>query len=91
MASGHACLNLSNRVDWHGFPAYAEAIAGCLDAVVVEAADSADLRIRNLEVAGVHVRLVYDDFPSSVSLESTSTEGDAFLGELFGRFSGTST
>jgi hypothetical protein len=79
MASGHLCLNLSEQVEWEAFPAYAEQLLRVLRGRKVESLSSVDIRIWDLLLHGTRVRLVFDDFPVMVSLESSDDEGDAVL------------
>lgn len=79
MRSGRSCLNLNSRVDWEEFPDYAEKLACVLGAKIQKKTDSFDVRIWELLIQSELVRLVFDDFPVMVSLESTSAMGDSIL------------
>ncbi|RCV88968.1 DUF3630 family protein [Billgrantia montanilacus] len=88
MKSGRSCLNLNSRVDWEGFPAYAESLARALGAKIQKKTDSFDIRIWELLIEGELIRLVFDDFPVMVSLESTSEAGDSILASVKSRLEG---
>lgn len=83
MASGHLCLNLSERVSWEGFPAYAEALLALIAGTRVSTADSVEMRIWTVSIGHQTVRLVQEDYPMMVSLESESAEADDLLRELY--------
>lgn len=80
MASGHLCLNLSARVSWEGFDAYAEEllkeVGGVKSRVVAE---SVEMKIWAVSIRGQPLLLVYSDYPAMVSLESAEDGGDAVL------------
>ena len=89
MASGHRCLNLSERVSWEEFPAYAHELLTFLQGSTVSVADGPDMRLWQMLVEGTALRLVYDDYPQMVSLESDSDASDRLLQRLMTRLSGT--
>ena len=82
MASGHLCLNLSERVDWVAFPDYARRLLAFFGGTRLDAAESVEMRIWDVVIAGTTLRFVYDDFPQMVSLESPSHQGDSVLRKL---------
>jgi len=79
MKSGRSCLNLNSRIAWEQFPEYAENLAHVLGAKIQKKTDSFDVRIWEFLIQGELARLVFDDFPVMVSLESTSETGDSVL------------
>lgn len=79
MSSGHSCLNLSSKVSWEGFSEYAEKILEKLGGVIYKKSDSPDVRVWDVLIQGELLRLVFDDFPTMVSLESKSESGDKVL------------
>lgn len=85
MKSGRSCLNLSSRIDWEKFTEYAENLIRVLGAKIQKKTDSFDIRIWELSIQGELIRLVFDDFPVMVSLESTSEAGDSILVDIKSR------
>jgi hypothetical protein len=83
MASGHVCLNLSERVGWDAFPAYARIVVRRLGATSRIVAESVEIRIWELSFAGEKVSLVWNDYPFMVSLESDSDSADIALNRLY--------
>lgn len=79
MNSGRPCLNLNSRIDWEKFPEFAEKLIHFLGAKVQKKTDSFDVRIWELLIQGEIIRLVFDDFPVMVSLESTNEASDEIL------------
>jgi hypothetical protein len=88
MASGHCCLNLSEQVGWSDFPEYAETLLSTIGGRQVSVADAPDIRLWEVEVAGERLRLVYDDYPQTVSLESDSDSADSQLRRLLTELNG---
>jgi hypothetical protein len=82
MASGQLCLNLTESVEWGQFQPYAEKLAAILGAGVSDEAKSVEMRIWHLQFPSCQIRLVYDDFPQMVSLESDCLSGDDILKNL---------
>ena len=85
MSSGHVCLNLSERVTWQQFPAYAESVLRVTGGKRTRVAESVELRIWDVSFLGATVSLVWSDYPEMVSLESSSTDGDLLLSQIFTR------
>ncbi len=79
MASGHLCLNLSERTSWEEFPAFADALLERIGGVTRAATDTVDLRLWEVLVDGSVMRLVFDDFPAMASLEANDSKGDEVL------------
>lgn len=86
MASGHVCLNLSEKVGWDAFPVFAEQILSQCNGVVLEKTDSVDVRIWRVRIGDSELRLVYDDYPLMVSIESSDSSGDRTLKDLCTKF-----
>mgnify|MGYP000754842276 CR=1 FL=1 len=82
MASGHVCLNLSTKVGWEDFPAFAEDILEECKGTVIEKADAVDIRMWRVKIEESEVRLVFDDYPAMVSMESSDDAGDLTLKHL---------
>ena len=81
MHSGHKSLNLTGQVSWADFPAYAMKLGRVLGSSEVPhaVADSAVTRLWELWISEVALLLVWDDYPSMVSLESRDDRGDAVI------------
>jgi len=79
MASGHLSLELSDKVSFDNFPAYAELFLSTVDGSLKERNDSVVMCIWEVVVNERKYRLVYDDYPCGVSLESNSDESDKEL------------
>jgi len=79
MASGHLCLNLSERVDWEAFPAFADAMISTIGGKVTEQDDAPDMRLWKVRVGDATASLVFDDYPMMVSLEASDAAGDSLV------------
>ena len=79
MASGHLCLSLSEHVSWEAFPNFANLLLSGLGGRVKERLDGPEIRLWQVEFGSSAVRLVFDDYPLMVSLESSDTQGDSLL------------
>ena len=79
MASGHLALNITERVGWEEFPEYAHHLLEVLDGRAMDVADSVDMRLWSVIVDDHSLRLVYEDYPAMVSLESCDAGGDVAL------------
>lgn len=86
MASGHLALELTERIGWTQSADYAAELLARLGAKVIDTVDPAEMRIWNLAIEGVTVRLVYEDFPQMISLEANAAAGDELLTRLASRF-----
>jgi hypothetical protein len=82
MASGRLCLRLSGKIGWKDFEAFAEELLPILEATVVEKSNGVEMRIWKLDLPHCSLRLVYEDFPVCISLESSTDEADGVLREL---------
>jgi hypothetical protein len=87
MSSGHLNLNLSKLIPWEDFPGYASKVAKCSGGIIKDKADAPDMRIWTIFVNGTELRLVYDDYPQTISLESDSEDGDDLVRKLHQMFS----
>jgi len=85
MASGHVSLNLSQAIPWEDFPTYATKLLKAIQGQKLSVTDGADMRIWDIVVEGTSLRLVYDDYPNMVALESSDDEGDVLLRRLGSR------
>lgn len=84
MASGHLCLNLTERIGWEEFPVFAERFIPSIRGEITRKSDGPDLRLWEVTIDAQPLRFVFDDFPVMVSLESPNDEGDAILKRLYG-------
>ncbi|HEX4085583.1 MAG TPA: DUF3630 family protein [Chthoniobacteraceae bacterium] len=82
MASGHLCLNLSERVTWEGFPDFAEKLLQATGGEVVRKTDGPEMRLWKVRIYGSNLVLVFDDYPVMTSLESTDRAGDIVIERL---------
>jgi hypothetical protein len=82
MASGHQCLELSEEIDWDEFPQFAEKLIMIVGVKIIDKAESVEMRIWNLQFPTCRIRLVYDDYPQMISLESDTPQGDDILKNL---------
>jgi hypothetical protein len=82
MASGHLCLNLTESVGWEDFPAYAGELLRQLNGTVQSKADGVEICVWKVRLGNRELRLVYDDYPTMISLESSTDDGDSLLAEL---------
>ena len=87
MASGHVCLNLSDKISWEDFPSFAELLLNTVNGKSFDVSDSVAIRMWHVKIEGVAMLLVFDDFPLMVSLESQDARGDVILGALHARLS----
>ncbi len=79
MASGHLCLNLTERINWEEFPIFADQFVRLLKGGILHKSDGPDLRIWEIKIEESALRLVFDDYPVMVSLESSDGPGDALI------------
>ena len=79
MKSGRLYVELISDVGWEGFPDYAEEFIKLFSGGITSRSDSVDTRVWGLTIKGQSLRLVYEDFPVMISLESQSEEGDRFV------------
>ena len=86
MASGNLWLILSESISWEEFPTYATSILQFVAGSKVEVAESAEMRLWNVKILGQSMRLVYDDCPQMVTLESEDAAGDQVLRGIHDRF-----
>jgi len=83
MANGHLCLNLSSTITWDCFPFFADNFLKRYNGKVLDKAESPEMRLWTVEILETIFRLVFDDYPTMVSLESSNTKGDVIVKELF--------
>ena len=79
MASGHLSLELSDQISFDSFPEYAELFLSIVGGSVIERGDSIVMCIWDVVIDEYKYRLVYDDYPCGVSLESDNDESDGQL------------
>ena len=87
MASGHLCLQLSERVEWENFPNYASILLEKINGLLIKKCESVDIRLWTVFVDGVELYLVWDDYPFMTTFEALDDSGDALLKMLFEKFS----
>jgi hypothetical protein len=79
MASGNLCLDLTEKINWEDFASYANSLVNILNGEIISKTVGFDLIIWEISVNGESFRLVFDDFPVMVTLESSSEQGDEQL------------
>ena len=82
MASGHLCLNLTERMSWEEFPDYAEKFLRSIGGEIIRKSEGPDIRIWEVSIERHPVQFVFDDYPVMVSLESYDDQGDKILKHL---------
>ena len=82
MNSGNLCLTLTDEGSWETFPLFAEKLTKKLDATVIEKIDGPDIRIWEIEINSIPLRLVYEDYPNGVSIESKDENGHTVILDL---------
>ena len=82
MKSGRLYAELISDVGWEGFPNYVEEFIKLFSGSIISKNDSVDTRVWGVIIKGQSLRLVYEDFPVMISLESQSEGGDRFVEEL---------
>ena len=83
MASGNLCLTLSEKIDWDQFEEYANQITGLLKAKVKQKNESVVTIIWDILIDDQPLKLVYDDYPLGVTIESDNEDGDKKILEIF--------
>lgn len=91
MKSGHLSLELTEFPNWRSFERYAEALLCRLDGQVVRKGSGVDMHIWSIEIESVPLRMIYEDFPNRVSLESDSDSGDTLLRQFHQRLAPSAT
>ena len=76
MASGHLCLHITEKINWEEFPEYAAMLLKFLNGKTMYKADAPDIRVWDVLINKKKYRLVFDDYPVMVSLESDDDEAD---------------
>lgn len=82
MHSGNLCLTLTEEGNWETFPTFAEKLTKQLDATVIEKIDGPDIRMWEIEINNTSLRLVYEDYPNGVSIESKDKNSDIVIRNL---------
>ena len=82
MASGHLSLELSGQVSFNGFPDYAELFLSTVGGIIKERNDSIIMCIWEVVINDCRYRLVYDDYPLGVFLESDNDRSDGELSRI---------
>ena len=79
MASGNLCLEITESVGRCQFPQFAEQIVAALDGLVLSRTDVVEMCLWRIQVQKCDFLLVYDDFPTMVSIEASSDGGDVLI------------
>lgn len=79
MASGHLSLEISDNVSYESFLEQAELFLASVGGAIKNRNDSFIMCIWKVEINDREFRLVYDDYPCGVSLESNNEESDKEL------------
>lgn len=82
MSSGRLYAELTSEIGWEGFPDYAEKFVNMFSGRIVSKNDSVDCRVWGVLLNNQSLRLVYEDFPLMITLESQSDGGDEFIEAL---------
>jgi Protein of unknown function (DUF3630) len=80
--AGHLGLELTELPNWWSFERYAEELLRRLNGRVLNRATVVDMHLWDIEIESVPLRLVYEDFPNRICLESSSHDGDLLLNAL---------
>lgn len=83
MASSHESLSLSERISWEDFPRFAEDLISLFGGEIIEKIDGPDIRLWQVKYRASTLRLVFDDYPLMVSLESLDSNGDLIIHDLY--------
>ena len=76
MAAGHLYVILSESVDWHEFPEFAERMSGYLNASIIHRVNTVIDCIWDIKYRESVISIVFQDYPIWVSLESYDDSGD---------------
>ncbi|MGI2030382.1 DUF3630 family protein [Endozoicomonas acroporae] len=76
MASGHLSLELSDKITLDEFPEFANRLISVVGGIVEEKNHSVIMCIWDVSINDKQYRLVYDDYPCGVSLESDNDDSD---------------
>lgn len=82
MKSGRLCADLHTQVGWEGFPEYAREFLNEFSGRVIRRYDSVDTRLWEILLDGEQLRLVYEDLPVMICLESIDANGDVVIRRL---------
>ena len=82
MASGDLFLELSEKIGWEAFSDFANDFLNSVGGTVSEKHDGVDMRLWVVVIDGCDLRLVFEDHPVLVSLESSDKQGDAVIERL---------
>jgi len=88
MYSGHVSIELTDSGTWESFPKFAKEYAKQINAILIEEIIAPNMRFWKIKIDDIELKLVYDDFPNGISLESDSDEGDEYLLDLFDNMAG---
>lgn len=80
--SRHLFLELTSEITWDQFPDFAERLMHLIGGRIKKKTDTVDIRIWVAVIQGEDLRLVFEDFPVLVSLESDTDDGDILLKKI---------
>ena len=83
MASGNESLELTEEGTWESFPPFAEKYVKQIGAVIKKRIEAPDMHLWEIELDGVVVNFVYDDFPNGVSIEPKDKQGQVVIEKLY--------
>ena len=76
-------LLLTEAGSWESFPPFAEKFARQIGAKIIKREQAVHMRLWVIEVDGVTLHFVYDDFPNGVTIESVDDKGQAVIERLY--------
>lgn len=79
MASGHLCIEFAESSSWDGFAIFVERLIARIGGVITAKVNAVETKIWTLKHSDCELRVVFDDYPSQVSLESPSEMGDIVM------------
>jgi len=91
MECGRRYLTLSENISWECFQQFACQLTDMLEGKVIRKFDGVDMRMLEVDIKGCTFRVVFDDFPVMVTLESTDSRSDLLIPELFQKLQESST
>lgn len=80
--SGLLSAELASDIGYDEFPVYAEKVLKHLHGNAVSRNVLPDVQLWQVEIGGISLELVYEDFPQMISLEAISQEGNDLLIKL---------
>lgn len=84
MASGHLSLDITEKINWEEFATFAEKFIKFFNGSILSKVDGPDIRIWEVDINNHNFRLIFDDYPIMVSLESMDELSDNELKRIRG-------